>query len=75
MATWAPSVYRDVDLVNAQFHEAPSHATASFQSLVRFGVTLEFMAGLAIKLAEVPPSVAWTFGSPAPIPWSRESST
>ncbi len=46
-------IYRDVDLVNAQFHDSPSHTTANFQSLVRFGVKLEFMAGLALKLAEV----------------------
>jgi 4-hydroxyphenylacetate 3-monooxygenase len=46
-------VYRNVDLVNAQFHESPSHATANFQALVRFGVKLELMAGLAIRLAEI----------------------
>jgi 4-hydroxyphenylacetate 3-monooxygenase len=44
---------RNVDLVNAQFHETPSHTTANFQSLVRFGVKLEFMAGLALRLAEL----------------------
>ena len=43
-------VYRNVDLVTAQFHESPAHVTANFQSLVRFGVKLEFMAGLAHKL-------------------------
>src|SRR5262249_43080224 len=46
-------IHRRVDLVNAQFHESPSHTTANFQSLVRFGVKLEFLAGLAMKLAEV----------------------
>jgi 4-hydroxyphenylacetate 3-monooxygenase len=46
-------IYRDVDLVNAQFHETPSHTTANFQSLVRFGVKLEFLAGLALRLVEV----------------------
>jgi 4-hydroxyphenylacetate 3-monooxygenase len=46
-------IYRNVELVNAQFHETPSHATANFQSLVRFGVKLEFLAGLAVRLAEV----------------------
>src|SRR5439155_395429 len=46
-------VYRSVDLVNAQFHESPSHTLANFQSLVRFTVKLEFMAGLALKLLEV----------------------
>src|SRR5262249_8970650 len=44
---------RNVGLVNAQFHETPSHTLANFQSLVRFSVKLEFMAGLAVKLAEV----------------------
>jgi 4-hydroxyphenylacetate 3-monooxygenase len=46
-------IHRDVDLVNAQFHESPSHTLANFQSLVRFTVKLEFMAGLALKLVEV----------------------
>src|SRR6266478_2492276 len=46
-------IYRNVDLVNAQFHDSPSHTTANFQALVRFGVKLEFMAGLALRLAEV----------------------
>src|SRR2546422_1866093 len=44
-------IYRSVDLVNAQFHDTPAHTTANFQSLVRFGVKLEFMAGLALRLA------------------------
>jgi 4-hydroxyphenylacetate 3-monooxygenase len=46
-------IYRNVDLVNAQFHDSPSHTTANFQALVRFGVKLEFMAGLAARLAEI----------------------
>jgi 4-hydroxyphenylacetate 3-monooxygenase len=46
-------IYRNVELVNAQFHDTPSHTTANFQSLVRFAVKLEFMAGLAHKLVEV----------------------
>lgn len=46
-------VYRNVELVNAQFHETPSHTLANFQSLVRFSVKCEFLAGLAVKLAEV----------------------
>ena len=46
-------IYRNVDLVNAQFHESPSHTTANFQALVRFGVKLELMAGLAMRLAEI----------------------
>ena len=39
-------IYRNVELVNRQFHDTPSHALANFQSLVRFGVKLRFMAGL-----------------------------
>src|SRR5262245_21876354 len=46
-------IYRDIGLVNAQFHETPSHTLANFQSLVRFAVKCEFLAGLALKLAEV----------------------
>src|SRR5207244_8483590 len=60
-------IYRNVDLVNAQFHDSPSHTTANFQALVRFGVKLEFMAGLAMRLAEIQgatgdPSVQATLG-------------
>lgn len=46
-------IYRNVGLVNAQFHETPSHTLANFQSLVRFSVKLEFLAGLAARLADV----------------------
>jgi 4-hydroxyphenylacetate 3-monooxygenase len=46
-------IYRNVELVTAQFHESPAHVTANFQSLVRFGVKLELLAGLALKLVEV----------------------
>jgi 4-hydroxyphenylacetate 3-monooxygenase len=44
-------IYRDVELVTAQFHESPAHVTANFQSLVRFGVKLELLAGVAVFLA------------------------
>src|SRR5262249_57787420 len=47
------SVSRNVDLVAAQFRESPAHVTANFQALVRFGVKLEFIAGLAHKLVQV----------------------
>jgi len=43
-------IYRNVDLVAAQFRESPAHVTANFQALVRFVVKLEFIAGLAHKL-------------------------
>ena len=46
-------IYRNVGLVNAQFHDTPSHTLANFQSLVRFTVKLEFLAGLGIKLADI----------------------
>lgn len=46
-------VYKNVELVTAQFHESPAHVTGNFQSLVRFGVKLELMAGLAMKLVEI----------------------
>ena len=42
-----------MELVNGQFHDTPSHTLANFQSLVRFTVKLEFMAGLALKMLEV----------------------
>jgi 4-hydroxyphenylacetate 3-monooxygenase len=53
MRTGAVFIYRRVDLVNAQFHETPSHPLANFQSLVRFAVKCRFLAGLALRLAEV----------------------
>ena len=46
-------IHRNVELVNRQFHDTPAHTLANFQSLVRFGVKLEFMAGLCLKLAEL----------------------
>lgn len=46
-------IHRNVALVNAQFHDTPSHTLANFQSLVRFGVKMEFLAGLAVSLTDV----------------------
>jgi 4-hydroxyphenylacetate 3-monooxygenase len=46
-------IYRNVDLVNLQFHETPAHTMGNFQSLVRFGVKLRFMAGLCLRLTEL----------------------
>jgi 4-hydroxyphenylacetate 3-monooxygenase len=46
-------IHRDVERTNRQFHDTPSHTLANFQSLVRFGVKLEFLAGLALKLCEL----------------------
>src|SRR5262249_13398552 len=41
-------VYGDGGLVSARVHVAPSHTLANFQSLVRFAVKREFMAGPAL---------------------------
>src|SRR5947207_14744216 len=46
-------VYKNVELVTAQFHESPAHTTANFPALVRFGVKLELIAGLVAKLVEM----------------------
>ncbi len=51
-------IYGDVERVAAQFSESPAHVTANFQALVRFGVKLEFMAGLVAKLIEMQGSAA-----------------
>ena len=45
-------VDRNLELVRAQFNETGSHVLANFQSLVRFGVKLDFAAGLAKRLAD-----------------------
>jgi 4-hydroxyphenylacetate 3-monooxygenase len=60
-------IHGDVERVAAQFSESPAHVTANFQALVRFGVKLEFMAGLVAKLVEmqgsaVDPAVQATVG-------------
>ncbi len=46
-------VYKNVELVAAQFHETGAHLYANFQALVRFGVKLQFAGGLAYRLAEL----------------------
>ena len=51
-------IYGDVERVAAQFSESPAHVTANFQSLVRFGVKLELIAGLVAKLTELQGSSA-----------------
>lgn len=45
--------YRDIGLIQAQFHETGAHLLANFQALCRFVVKLKFAAGLAMKLAEL----------------------
>ena len=45
--------YRNVDVVNAQWHETPAHLLVNFHTLIRFCVKMEFVAGLAMRLAEL----------------------
>lgn len=45
--------YRDIGLVQSQFHRTGAHLLANFQALCRFVVKLKFAAGLAMKLAEL----------------------
>lgn len=46
-------VYRDLDLVQAQWWETPAHLLGNNQAQVRFSVKLDFMAGLAHQIAEM----------------------
>jgi 4-hydroxyphenylacetate 3-monooxygenase len=46
-------IYRNVDVVNAQWHDTAAHTLVNFHALVRFCVKMEFVAGLALKLAEL----------------------
>jgi 4-hydroxyphenylacetate 3-monooxygenase len=46
-------VHRNVDVVNAQWHDTAAHTLVNFHTLIRFGVKLEFIAGLAMKLTEL----------------------
>ena len=46
-------IYRDVKLLQSQFHETGAHLLGNFQAIVRFEVKWRFAAGLAAKLAEM----------------------
>ena len=46
-------IYRNVDVVNAQWHETAAHTLVNFHTLIRFCVKMEFVAGLALKLVEL----------------------
>jgi 4-hydroxyphenylacetate 3-monooxygenase len=46
-------VHRNVGLVNGQWHETAAHTLVNFHTLIRFCVKMEFVAGLAIRLAEL----------------------
>jgi 4-hydroxyphenylacetate 3-monooxygenase len=45
-------VYRDVALTRAQFYDTPAHLLGNFQAQVRFAAKAEFLAGLAVRIAE-----------------------
>jgi 4-hydroxyphenylacetate 3-monooxygenase len=45
-------IYRDVALTRAQFYETPAHLLGNFQAQVRFAAKAEFLAGLALRIAE-----------------------
>jgi 4-hydroxyphenylacetate 3-monooxygenase len=46
-------IYRNVDVVNAQWHETAAHTLVNFHTLIRFCVKMEFVAGLALRLVEL----------------------
>lgn len=45
--------YRDIGLIQDQFHKTGAHLLANFQALSRFSVKLDFAAGLTMKLAQL----------------------
>jgi 4-hydroxyphenylacetate 3-monooxygenase len=45
-------VYRDVELTRAQFFETPAHVLINNQAQIRCWTKLEFIAGLALRIAE-----------------------
>jgi 4-hydroxyphenylacetate 3-monooxygenase len=46
-------VYRDLDLVQAQWWETPAHILGNNQAQIRFTTKLEFITGLAHKIASM----------------------
>src|SRR5215467_3114863 len=46
-------VYRNVEIVNAQWHDSAAHTLVNFHTLIRFCVKMELIAGLASKLTEL----------------------
>lgn len=46
-------VYKDVGLLQSQFHETAAHLLGNYQAVIRFVVKWHFAAGLAAKLAEL----------------------
>src|SRR5215475_9220218 len=45
-------IYRDVGLTRAQFYDTPAHLLGNFQAQIRFAAKAEFLAGLALRIAE-----------------------
>ena len=45
-------VYKDVGLTRAQFYETPAHVLGNFQAQVRFASKAQFLAGVALRIAE-----------------------
>lgn len=45
-------VHNDVQMANAQWHAAPTHAYQNYQCQVRFMVKMRFLLGLARRIAE-----------------------
>jgi 4-hydroxyphenylacetate 3-monooxygenase len=45
-------VYKDVRLTRAQFYETPAHVLGNFQAQVRFASKAQFLAGVALRIAE-----------------------
>ncbi|RFU64946.1 4-hydroxyphenylacetate 3-hydroxylase family protein [Peribacillus glennii] len=46
-------VYRNIDLVRAQFHETPAHIYGNSQAQIRFVTKLKFILGIARKVASM----------------------
>lgn len=45
-------VYRDLELLQAQFFETPAHTMGNFQALVRLSTKLQFLVGLARRVCD-----------------------
>lgn len=63
-------VYRDIDIVRAQFFETGAHILGNSQAQIRFWTKLEFLVGLAVAIArmnrsELEPAVQQSLGQMA----------
>ena len=70
-------VYRDVALTQAQFYETPAHVLGNHQAQVRFASKAQFLAGVALRIAEsigvdkAPQPGPCSASSPATARWPR----